>query len=44
MMLKKQPVLWETPVRYARVKIQQSSVKNLFKMLIKKYFVNTGLS
>lgn len=44
MMLKKLFLMWVTPVRYARVKIQQSSVKNLFKMLIKKYFVNTGLS
>ena len=43
-MLKKSPVMWETPVRYARVKIQQMIVKNLFKMLIKKRIVNTGLN
>jgi hypothetical protein len=43
-MLKKLFVMWVTPVRYMRVKIQEWVVENLLKMLIKKYFVNTGLS
>ena len=43
-MLKKLFVMWITPVRYARVEIQQMIVKNLFKMLIKKVFMNTGLN
>jgi len=37
-------IVWITPVRYMRVKIQEGVVKNLFKMLIKKRIVNTGLS
>ena len=43
-MLKKLFVVCKTPGRYARVEIQKMIVKNLFKMLIKKVFMNTGLN